>query len=251
VPFLVQPEVFAADDSAVDFLNDDFYQIDSPGSAVDDPLESVNRVVFQINDTLYVWVMEPVATLYSNVLPSDVRGCFYNFFHNLEEPVRFVNTLLQGRFVDAGDVFLRFLINSTLGVYGFGDAATRVFDIPPVNASLGETLAGWGIGDGCYLVIPLVGSSTVRDFTGTVIDGFGMTPYYTWTDDIYTMGGIYVGRETNTLSMHLGEYEELKKVLFDPYISFRNAYFQHRRKIRDHSSNAGADVDEYKGPFTQ
>lgn len=236
--------VFAADDSAADFLSDDFYEIDSAGSVVEDPLEPVNRVVFQINDTLYIWVMEPVATLYSNVLPSDVRGCIYNFFHNLEEPVRFVNTLLQARFADAGDVLLRFMINSTLGVYGFGDAAARVFDIPPVDATLGETLAGWGIGDVCYLVIPLFGPSTLRDFTGKVVDGFGMTPYYAWTDDVYVMGGVYVGRETNTLSMHLGEYEELKKVLFDPYISFRNAYYQHRRKIWAHSPNEGMGTDE-------
>lgn len=217
----------------VDFLNDDFYEFDIDDPGVQDPLESFNRVIFQFNDTTYIWVLEPVASLYSHVVPYDLRGCVYNFFRNLEEPVRFVNSILQGRVADAGEVLKRFVLNSTLGVYGLGDVATRVFDVPPVEATLGGTLAHWGVGDGFYLVVPLYGSSTLRDFTGTVVDSFGMTPYYAWTDDIYIMGSVYVGKETNKLSLHLGEYEELKKVLFDPYISFRNAYFQYRTKLRD------------------
>lgn len=236
-----QSGALAENGNGTDFLSDDFYEfnIDDPG--VQDPLESLNRVVFEFNDTMYIWVLEPVATVYSYAIPVDFRSCIYNFFRNLEEPVRLVNTLLQGRFTDAGEVLLRFVINSTLGVYGLGDAAARVFDFPPVEATLGETLARWGVGDGFYLVIPLYGSSTLRDFTGTLVDGFGITPYYTWTDDIYIMGAIYIGKETNKLSMHLGEYEELKNVLFDPYISFRNAYFQYRRKLRDHPPSDPVD----------
>jgi len=230
---LPQNQVYGGDSGKIDFLSDDFYLYDEEAPEVQDPLESMNRVIFNFNDKMYIWVMEPVATVYSHAVPHDLRNCIFNFFRNLEEPVRFINTLLQGRFSDAGDVLVRFVINSTLGVYGLGDAATRVFEVPPVEATLGGTLARWGVGDGCYLVVPLFGSSTLRDFTGTVVDSFGMTPYYTWTDDIYVMGGVYAGKETNKLSMHLGEYEQLKNVLFDPYISFRNAYFQYRRKLRD------------------
>ncbi len=236
---LWQAPAFAGEEG-VDFLSDDFYEYDLDDPELADPLEPLNRVVFQFNDTMYIWVLEPVATFYSHAVPLDLRECVNNFFRNLEEPVRFVNTLFQGRLADAGKVLARFLLNSTLGVYGLGDAATRVFDVPPVEATLGETLAHWGVGDGFYLVVPLYGSSTLRDFTGTIVDGFGMTPYYTWTDDIYLMGGVYVGKETSKLSMHLGEYDELKKVLFDPYISFRNAYFQYRNKLRDHPP-AGPD----------
>lgn len=215
----------------VDYLSDDFYAYEEDATEVRDPLEPFNRVIFNFNDKMYIWVMEPVASVYGRVIPLDFRDCIYNFFSNLEEPVRFVNSLLQGRFIDAGNVLQRFLINSTLGIYGLGDAATRVFDVPPVDASLGQTFASWGIGDGFYLVVPFYGSSTLRDFSGTVIDGFAMTPYYAWTDEFYEMGAVYAGRETNRLSMHLGEYEELKNVLFDPYISFRNAYFQYRRSL--------------------
>jgi len=237
------PLASAAAGKKVDFLSDDFYEYDEDSAEVQDPLEPMNRVVFNFNDKMYFWVMEPVASVYSHVVPFDLRDCIANFFRNLEEPVRFINTLLQGRFGDAGDVLTRFLINSTLGVYGLGDAASREFDFPPVEATLGETLATWGIGDGFYLVVPFYGSSTLRDFTGTMIDGFAMTPYYTWTDDIYTMAAIYAGRETNKLSMHLGEYEELKNVLFDPYISFSNAYFQYRREVRWHTPTATDSPD--------
>jgi phospholipid-binding lipoprotein MlaA len=219
----------------VDFLSDDFYAYDGDSSDVRDPLEPLNRMVFSFNDKMYIHVMEPVASVYASAVPWDIRECISNFFRNLEEPVRVVNALLQGRFDDSGHILTRFLINSTLGVYGLGDAASRVFDVRSVEATLGQTLATWGVGDGAYLVVPFYGSSTVRDFTGVVVDGFGV-PYYAWTDNLYYMGGVYAGKETNNLSMHLGEYQELKNVLFDPYISFRNAYFQYRSKIRGSSS---------------
>jgi len=221
-----------------DFLNDDFY--DEKGietREISDPLEPLNRVVFDVNDKMYIWVMEPLASMYSHVVPLDLRGCIDNFFWNLAEPVRFVNTLLQGRFTDAGNVLLRFVINSTGGVYGLGDPAGREFNLSKVVATMGGTFATWGIGDGFYLVVPLHGPSTLRDFTGTVIDGFGMTPYYTWTDDLYVQGAVYTGKATNSLSMHLGEYEKLKDVLFDPYISFRNGYMQLRREKPDFRSS--------------
>jgi len=225
-------------DEAVDFLSDDFYSEDAESYLFNDPLEPVNRIVFIFNDTLFIWVMEPVATFYSNVVPGDLRGCFDSFFRNLQEPVRFVNTLLQGRFSDSLDVLGRFVINSTLGIYGLADAAGRDFGIAPIEATLGETLENWGVGDGFYLVIPLFGPSTFREITGDVVDAMGMTPYYSWTDDLWVASTIYVGKETNKLSLHLGEYEEWTKLLFDPYVSFRNAYFQYRRTARDRSRGA-------------
>lgn len=219
--------VFAA---RIDFLNDEFYDEESCGPGIIDPLEPLNRVMFNFNDKMYFWVMEPVASLYSHVVPLDLRGCINNFFWNLAEPVRFINTMLQGRFTDAGRVLLRFAVNSTLGVYGLGDAAAGEFSLPPVEASLSGTLAMWGVGDGFYMVVPLHGPTTLRDFTGTFIDNLGMTPYYTWTDDVYVQSTVYAGKSTNDLSLHLGEYEKMKNVLFDPYIAFRNGYMQHRHQ---------------------
>jgi len=224
--------VFGASDVPVDFLSDDFYSDEAESEVFNDPLEPVNRIFFTFNDKIYIWVMEPVATFYSHAVPMDLRGCVSSFFRNLQEPVRFVNTLLQGRFSDSFKVLGRFVINSTLGIYGLADAAGNEFGIEPIEASMGETLQTWGVGDGFYLVIPLYGSSTLREITGTVVDGLEMTPYYSWSDDLLVNGSIYVGKETNELSLRLGEYEEWKKVLFDPYVSLRNAYFQYRHKVR-------------------
>jgi len=226
--------VFASSENPVDFLSDEFYSEEAESQLFNDPLEPVNRVIFKFNDTLYIWVMDPIATAYSKVLPADIRGCINSFFRNLQEPVRFINTLLQGRFSDSGRVLVRFVINSTLGIYGFADAAANDFDFPPVEATMGETLESWGVGDGLYLVIPLYGPSTLREISGDLVDAIEMTPYYSWSDDLAVDGAIYFGKETNHLSFHLGEYEEWKKMLFDPYVSFRNAYFQYRRRVRSH-----------------
>ncbi len=225
--------VHAADDGDVDFLSDEFYEQEPETISVYDPLEPMNRAIFTFNDRAYFWILKPVATGYAYVLPWEVRGCVSNFFNNLQEPVRFVNCLLQARFSDAGRVLARFLINSTGGVFGLADPATRDLDIPPVEASLGETLGRWGVGDGFYLVMPLFGSTTLRDFSGTVVDALAMTPYYSWSDDFLVNSGIYAEKEVNKISLHLGEYEDLKELSFDPYVSLRNAYFQYRRRMRD------------------
>jgi len=229
----VQP-AYAADDQTVDFLSDDFYEDEPAAIEVNDPIESFNRAMFQFNDKTYTYIFNPVAEGYSAVVPIDIRGIIDNFFKNLEEPVRFINCLLQGRFSDAGSVFVRFLSNSTIGIGGLVDFAGRELGYEPVDATLGETLGVWGIGDGFYLVVPFFGSSTLRDFTGTIVDGLALTPYYTYIDKWSVKTGIYAGKTTNQLSLHLGEYEDLKKLSFDPYVALRNSYFQYRKKIRDH-----------------
>jgi phospholipid-binding lipoprotein MlaA len=229
----VQP-VSAAAGEPVDFLSDDFYEDEPADIEVNDPIEPFNRAMFQFNDKTYTYIFNPVAEGYSAVVPIDIRGIIDNFFRNLEEPVRFLNCLLQGRFSDAGSVFVRFLSNSTIGVGGLVDFADRELGFEPVDATLGETMGVWGIGDGFYLVVPFFGSSTLRDFTGTIIDGLALTPYYTYIDNWNVKTGIYAGKTTNELSLHLGEYEDLKKLSFDPYIALRNGYFQYRKKIRDH-----------------
>lgn len=218
---------------AVDLLDDASYE-DTPGATVADPIEPLNRAFFAFNDKFYLWVMDPVATGYSMVLPADIRGCVDNFFNNLAEPVRAVNCLLQGRFSDSGIVLSRFVINSIFGVFGLADAAAHEFKLEPVHAGFGETLAVWGIGDGIYLVVPFYGPSTARDILGVGIDTFAMTTYYPWHDDDMTMLSLAVGNRVNTTSLHLGEYQDMKSMSFDPYVAFRNGYFQLRSKRRQH-----------------
>ncbi|MBW1749701.1 MAG: VacJ family lipoprotein [Deltaproteobacteria bacterium] len=232
----LQPVVtLAAEDDAVDFLDDELYKSESDSVEVADPLEPFNRAMFTVNDFTYIWFFDPVATGYSHVVPSDIRVSFNNFFYNLQEPVRCLNALLQGRFSDAGTLLLRFVINSTGGVAGLGDPAGRELGFKAVDATLGETLGVWGIGDGFYLVVPFYGPTTLRDFTGDLVDGLALTPYYFWANGWEEKAGIYLFKELTKLSMHLGEYEDLKKMSFDPYIALRNVYLQHRVQVRDSS----------------
>lgn len=223
---------------AADFLSDEGYEDQGENLQVADPIEPFNRAVFTVNDKIYLWVLEPVATGYSKVVPADIRSCIGNFFYNLGEPVRSANCLLQGRFRDSGVTLGRFVVNTVFGVFGLADPASNEFKMAPVYASLGETLSVWGIGDGFYLVVPLLGSSTLRDFTGTVVDGAAMSTYSPWNDDFLTVATAQGTNTVNRVSLRLGEYEELKALSFDPYVAFRNGYFQIRSKQRNHSANA-------------
>jgi phospholipid-binding lipoprotein MlaA len=218
---------------AEDFLNDESYADKVAVTEAYDPIEPFNRAIFTFNDKMFIWVLNPVATGYSKVLPSDIRGCVGNFFYNLGEPVRAVNCLLQGRLRDSGSVASRFFINTTAGILGLADPASDEFKIARKKASFGQTFSVWGIGDGFYLVVPLLGSSTLRDFSGDVIEAFATTSYYPWNDDVVTSVAIFGVQDINYLSLHLGVYEDIKSMSFDPYVAFRNAYYQSRNKMRD------------------
>lgn len=195
-----------------------------------DPLEPLNRVFFTFNDRLYFWVLKPVKTGYSAVLPDDVRLSIGNFFYNLAAPVNFVNTLVQGRFRDSGVVLKRFLINTTLGVYGFGDLAAEHFDLQPTRGDLGETLGVYHIGEGLYICWPVFGPSNIRDSVGIVGDWY-LHPYK-WVD---LNSGVEIGvRATeyiNRLSITPPVYEEIVKISLDPYVATREAYVDYRRKL--------------------
>jgi len=217
-------------------LDDSLYEDTPAAEAVPDPFEHFNRLMFEFNDVAYTWIMEPVASAYSKTLPDDVRQAADNFCYNLQEPVRFVNTLLQFRLADAGTVLTRFVINTIGGVGGLGDVAGREFGFKRVEAGLGETLETWGVPDGVYLVAPLLGATTTRELTGTTLDGLAMTPYYFLADTWQESTLIYVGRRVNNLSLRLGEYEGVKDLTIDPYKALRDSYFQYRKQSRQHSS---------------
>lgn len=112
---------------AEDYLSDASYEDQAVTVRAPDPIEPFNRAMFTFNDKLYLWVLDPVATGYSKVLPADIRVCIGNFFYNVGEPVRSVNFLLQGRFRDSGLTLSRFAINSIAGVFGLADPAADEF----------------------------------------------------------------------------------------------------------------------------
>ena len=242
----------AADDrnGAPDYLDDSTYEAaEEDIESIYDPLEPFNRVMFTMNDKIYIYVLDPVATGYSKVVPKDFRTVIGNFFYNLGEPVRSVNCLLQGRFADSGLALSRFLINTTAGVFGMADPAGNEFKIAKVDhADLGSTFASWGIGDGFYLVVPLLGPSTLRDFTGSVGDGFARSLYTPpWNDEFPATAALYAGETVNDFSQRLGQYQELKAMTLDPYVAFRNGYAQLRRQSRKTGVN-GAEFPNVPPP---
>jgi phospholipid-binding lipoprotein MlaA len=197
-----------------------------------DPLEPWNRLVFTFNDRLYFWVMKPVSKGYNAVVPEGVRSSVRNFFHNLTMPVRFVSSLLQGKIRSATVELCSFSVNTTIGAAGLFDVAREHFHMESTEKDLGLTLGFYGLGDGFYIIWPFLGPSSLRDTVGMVGDGF-LTPvnYVGTTEEVLAVSSYeYV----NDVSLHVGEYEDLKESAIEPYVALRNAYFQHRQsQIRE------------------
>jgi phospholipid-binding lipoprotein MlaA len=222
---------------SVDLLNDDYLNdAQTSGSSISDPLEPMNRVFFEFNDKLYFWVLKPVNKGYSALVAPDFRLCFENFFDNLASPISFLNNILQGRFRDAWIVLSRFAINSTLGVFGFGDPATKDFKITSRPADFGQTLGVWGFGEGIYLCLPVFGPSNVRDSIGLGTD-FMTHPVNFMGLDLTERGAYYMGERLNTLSLNPNVYEDMIKYSIDPYVATRQAFHDYRQaKIEKHKT---------------
>ena len=195
---------------------------------VADPLSPWNRAMFHFNDKLYFWLLKPISRGYRAVIPTPVRSGVRNFFHNITMPIRMVSCLLQGKGRAASAELSRFLINSTVGVLGFGNPAKRWTELNPSAEDLGQTLGSYGIGNGFYIVWPFFGPSTIRDSIGMVGDWF-LNPV-SYVDSSETYLEILAVETVNETSYKIGDYESLKEAAIDPYVALRNAYIQHRKK---------------------
>ncbi len=203
-----------------------------PAATIADPLEPVNRAIFVFNDKAYFWVMKPVAQGYGAVVPEGVRVCIRRFFSNLGTPIRFANNLLQGKVKGAGAELLRFLIDSTMGIGGLGDPAESGFHIEKRDEDLGQTLGRYGLGQGFYIVWPLLGPSSARDTVGLAGDSF-LDPI-NYMSDPWAAVGVKAFKAENHLSLSIGDYEGLKESAIDPYAAVRDAYVQNRaKKVRE------------------
>jgi|WetSurMetagenome_2_1015567.scaffolds.fasta_scaffold00121_27 phospholipid-binding lipoprotein MlaA len=195
---------------------------------VADPIEPINRVMFDFNDKVYFVAMKPFFKAYNSVLPEDLRIAGRNFFDNIAMPVRFVSCVLQIRPKCAGVEIARFGINSTIGMAGLFDIAAKdPFALNPQAADIGLAMAHYGIGEGFYLVLPFMGPSSARDTIGMVADGY-LTPT-SYLTPFYVPMAISAGNFINRGSLQYGEYEELKNASIDPYAAFKDAYIQYRR----------------------
>jgi phospholipid-binding lipoprotein MlaA len=220
----------SGDTELSDEMMDDMADLDEPHVSIADPLEPVNRFIFHFNDKLYFWVLKPAAKGYSAVVPEPARRGVKNFFKNLSFPVRFVNCVFQGKFEGAGYEVGRFVINSTLGLAGFMDRATKQFDMPEYDEDLGQTFGSYGIGHGFFINLPFLGPSSLTDTIGSAGDYFLEPLNYVDMKTKYDLS-IKAFETINKTSLRIGEYEDLKKSALDPYVAYRDAYFQYRQNL--------------------
>ena len=222
----------AASTPEVAHVDDEFAEYDEPVAVINDPLEGINRAFFTFNHNLHLWLVEPTAKVYRDVTPSMFRTGIVNFFSNLLEPTRFINSLLQGRFVEAEDTFLRFLLNSTVGVCGLMDPAT--FDGRKIHERrFSSTLAFYGVGNGPYLVIPFYGPSNLRGVGGFVGDTLASPIWYVFNGEPLVVVVVKASKTINRTSFKLGEYERMLRGALDPYVAIRNAFAQHQLQLTE------------------
>jgi len=211
----------------------------------DDPLQKVNRKVYAFNDRLDKAVLRPAAVGYRKITNPPVRRSVSNFFTNIEMPITVANDLLQARPSDALGNTGRFLINLTIGVGGIFDPATRM-GLPLQTTDFGITLARWGVPDGDFLMLPLLGPSTVRDMWHYPVDGYFFDPLSLVARNHYfNYGQYYLPQVLYVVSMRsqLIDAEGFLQSAYDPYAFLRDAYRQ-RRLYMLYNGNPPADVIE-------
>jgi len=207
-----------------------------------DPLESMNRGIFSFNDKVDRAVLKPVATGYRDITPQWAQTGVHNFFNNLEDVWSVVNNVLQLRGREAGDNTGRVLINSTIGFVGLVDVASGL-RIERHPANFGLTLGRWGVGAGPYIVLPLLGPSSLRELVALPIDYQGNV--LNSVQDVGTRDGLSVLTLIDTRASYLKAGAVVDGVALDPYSFFRDAYLQRRRnQVYD-----GDPPDEEEAPF--
>ena len=191
-----------------------------------DPFEPFNRKMMQLNEGVDAVALKPAATVYKEVVPPLVRTGVRNFFGNMSDAWSFVNSLLQFRIQEAADNFARVQLNTFFGLLGIFDIASE-FQIERHNEDFGQTLGRWGIPAGPYLVLPLLGPSTVRDTFALPVDRQA-DPLHD-IDPWGTRGSLYVLRAVDARSNLLRAGSVLDQAALDKYTFTRDAHLQRRR----------------------
>ena len=218
---------------------------------VNDPLEPMNRVVFDVNDFLDRLLIKPLTELYRFAIPDTVRERVANVLSNMGEPVIFANNLLQGEASRAGVTAERFVVNTTVGVAGIFEVAED-WDLSKQKGDFGQTLSVWGLGSGPYLVLPFFGPSNFRDTVGLGVDTV-MSPW----QYVVAMGD-KTAQDTFLLSSYaadgltrreevLDEYDSMRAGALDFYAQMRSVYRQYRNKqlgLQAPDTSKGFDFSE-------
>ncbi len=218
------------------FDEEDFENYDSVNNEeVYDPLEKYNRKIFAFNDFLDRYFLEHIAKAYRNDIPRPVRDAVRNFLTNLSSPISTLNSFVQGKPENGLATFSNFLINSTIGVFGLFDIAGEK-GIRYHQEDFGQTLGHYGVTSGPYLMVPFVGPSSIRDFSGSITDQIVSPTSY----NIFKIGGktYLIGknrlilasamRTVDTRESLIDIIDDVRKESFDPYATLRSAYTQKR-----------------------
>ncbi|HEX2334191.1 MAG TPA: VacJ family lipoprotein [Burkholderiales bacterium] len=194
-----------------------------------DPWEGFNRGVYRFNETFDEYVAQPVARAYVAVLHQEIRTRVGNFFSNIQDLLIGANNFLQGKFEDGVNDWARFAFNSTIGLLGIHDVASDFPGLEKHNEDFGQTLGRWGAGSGPYLILPFLGSSTVRDAAGTAVDWavqpVGEVRPIALRNTLY---GLYF---VDTRAQLLDASRILEEAALDKYVFQRDAYLQRRRSL--------------------
>jgi len=212
----------------------------APQSAADeeefnDPFEDTNRAIFNFNQFVDRNALVPVAKAYRTVLPDPIRDSVRDFLYNLRAPLIFVNDTLQGDFSRAGETLARFALNSTIGILGLVDVAGR-WGITYHDQDFGVTFGVWGIPEGPYIIIPVLGPSDVRDFVGQVGEGFAdpwnivaADHHYVWVT--FVRGGV---SGIDQRSRYIETLADIERTSLDYYATIRSLYRQRRAALIRH-----------------
>ena len=197
----------------------------APATASRDPFEGFNRSVFQFNEKLDQAVVRPVAETYQQITPQPVRTGVKNFFGNLSDVWSTVNNALQLKPVPAVESFMRVLVNSTVGLYGVLDIATEL-KLERHSEDFGQTLGYWGVSSGPYLVLPLLGPSTLRDTASLSVDTKGNLARR--VEHVPTRNTLLATSAVEKRARYLGAGERLDELALDKYIFVRDVFLQKR-----------------------
>ena len=208
-----------------------------------DCFEKINRATFSLNQSIDKVIFKPAAKAYTT-LPSSVRNGTGNVLDNLNSLITIPNNVLQGEFKKAGVNTGRFVVNSTIGILGIFDVADNLGFPEYIREDYGQTFGKWGIGEGCYLVLPILGPSTVRDTAGAFANIMGGDPWYNasingnneyLTDKVYTTSKILAGIDFRAKNM--GALDNLEKNSMDFYASVKSLYLQDRQLKISNNNN--------------
>ncbi|MBW1650472.1 MAG: VacJ family lipoprotein [Deltaproteobacteria bacterium] len=199
-------------------INENF--ADTP--KVSDPFILINKAFFYFNDKFYYYILKPAAKGYDYIMPDPFQKSIDNFFNNISAPIRLINCLLQGKFQKGADEFRGFVINSSVGLFGFFNPAK----IEASEEDLGQTLAVYGVDNGFYLVLPFLGPTTARDSIGAAADYF-LHPF-SYIEDTEVALGIRGFERLNYTSLDSEKYERLMRSAIDPYELMKDGYLQIR-----------------------